>query len=400
MKEDRMFVSAEKDETNRQNLLLVKVIYFLYFSAFGIVTAYLNIYYKSIGLSGFQIGWIGSIVPLVALISSPFVGFITDRLSRPRLLIAIAALGAGCSILIISRLSLIYWILVFAGIYSFFVSTLLPQIDSVNLILLGENKEHYGQQRIFGSIGFIFSTWTVGLVFDHWGLKWMFPIYMFLMILIAVVLLFSTNFKVPVHDSTSLINSIRLIKPAALLFFGGIFFYAISNGGMNDYLGLYIKVLGGNVRLVGLSYSIGALAEVPIIYFGGKLLKKFGPQLLLIISMSAHMIRMILYAIMPDPSWVLPISLINSISFGLFLVTSVVYVKNLFPDHLTNSGQSLLWGTMFLASIVGSPINGYLFDQVGPSRLFMILAGVALISAVIMGVNWQINRELPARHGE
>ena len=380
------------DSSNKRNLLLVKVIYFLYFSAFGIVTAYLNIYYKSIGLSGFQIGWIGSIIPLVALVSSPFVGLITDRLARPRLLIAIAALGAGTSIIIISKLSSIYWILPMAGVYSFFVTTLVPQIDSVNLILLKEHKERYGQQRIFGSIGFILSTWILGMVFDRWGLSTMFPIYLGLMVLLALVLLFASEFKIPAHESTPLRESLRMIKPAALVFFAGIFFYGISNSGMNDYLGLYLKSMGGNDRLVGLCFSIGALSEVPIIYFGGRLLKKFGPYLLLIVAMVAHVIRMALYAIMPDAGWAIYISLINSISFGLFLVTSVVFVKSIFPDHLTNTGQTLLWGTLYLSSILGSPVNGLMFDKIGPSKLFMALAGFAFLAALIMAINFMKNR--------
>lgn len=389
-----MVIDLDAEKLRRRNLLLVKVVYFLYFSAFGIVTAYLNIYYKSIGLSGFQIGWIGSVVPLVALISSPFVGLISDRLSNPRLLIAIAALGAGSSIFIISRLSSIYLILPMAGVYSFFVNALIPQLDSANLILLGEHKERYGQQRIFGSIGFILSTWILGMVFDRFGLQWMFPLYLGLMISVALVLLFASGFRVPKHESTPLKDSFRSIQPAALLFFAGIFFYAISNSGMNDYLGLYIKALGGEDRLVGLSFSIGALAEAPVIYFGGKLLKKFGPYLLLIVAMTAHALRMALYAIMPDPSWVLSISLINGISFGLFLVTSVVYVKSLFPDYLTNTGQSLLWATMYLASILGSPMNGLMFDKVGPSRLFWILAGVASLALLFMVANFLKNRRM------
>lgn len=380
------------DRSRQRNLLLVKGIYFIYFSAFGIVTAYLNIYYKSIGLSGFQIGWIGSIVPLVALISSPFIGLITDRLAKPRLLIAIAALGAGISIFVISRLNSIYWILPMAGVYSFFVNALIPQIDSVNLILLGEHKERYGQQRIFGSIGFILSTLALGWVFDHWGLKWMFPIYLLLMVLIAVVLFFATGFKIPRREAVSAKESLRAIPPAVFFFFAAIFFYGVSNSGMNDYLGLYIKSMGGTDRLVGLSFSIGALTEVPVIYFGGRFLKKYGPHALLIIAMLAHMVRMALYAIMPDPGWVVFISLINSISFGLYLVTGVVYVKSLFPDQLTNTGQSLLWGTMYLASIVGSPLNGFLFDRIGPSCLFGVLSGVALLGALIMAANWLKSR--------
>ena len=380
------------DSSNKRNLLLVKVIYFLYFSAFGIVTAYLNIYYKSIGLSGFQIGWIGSIVPLVALISSPFVGLITDRLAKPRLLIAIAALGAGTSITIISRLSSIYWILPMAGVYSFFVTTLVPQIDSVNLILLKEHKERYGQQRIFGSIGFILSTWILGVVFDRWGLSCMFPIYLSIMVLLALVLLFAHDFKIPAHQPTPLRESLRLIKPAALIFFAGIFFYGISNSGMNDYLGLYLKTIGGNDRLVGLCFSIGALSEVPIIYFGGRLLKKCGPYVLLIVAMFAQVLRMSLYAFMPDAGWAIYISLINSVSFGLFLVTSVVYVKNIFPDHLTNTGQTLLWSTLYLSGILGSPVNGLMFDKIGPSKLFMALAGFAMLAAAIMAINLLKNR--------
>ena len=81
--------------TRRQTssaLFFAKFFYFFYFSAIGILAPFLNIYLKQIGLTGSQIGLLGSFPPLLVLLANPFWGAIADRWKAQRLVLILGAL--------------------------------------------------------------------------------------------------------------------------------------------------------------------------------------------------------------------------------------------------------------------------------------------------------------------
>jgi MFS transporter, PPP family, 3-phenylpropionic acid transporter len=373
----------QKASDQQRMLMIIRGLYFLFFFGFGIVTAYLNIHYRSLGFSGFQIGWMSSMIPLVGLFAGPLWGLLSDRLGRPRLILSIAALGSGLCILALARVQSFYWMLPLAGLFSLFNSALMPQIDSLNLLVLGLHTDRYGHQRIFGSVGFIISTWVMGWVFKTWGLQWMFPTFFITMALMALGLIFSPSLRFSPSSSAPPRLGKLVIQPGWVVFFVSMFFFGIANNGMNDFLGVYIKEIGGGNDLVGMAFSIGAIAELPIMFYSGKLISRFGTRRLLIASFVAYILRLLLYAFMPAAWWVIPISLLNSVSFGLFLIASVVYINQQVPENLKTTGQSLLRSVGYLSSIVGAPLSGLMFDRLGPSRLFMIYAGLSLVALII-----------------
>jgi PPP family 3-phenylpropionic acid transporter len=77
----------------------VKVLYFLVFAGIGIFTSFINIYYRSINLSGTQIGLINMVSPLVGIFSSIAGGMLSDRFGKNRRIFIIACLGIIISII-------------------------------------------------------------------------------------------------------------------------------------------------------------------------------------------------------------------------------------------------------------------------------------------------------------
>ena len=89
-------------------------------------------------------------------------------------------------------------------------------------------------------------------------------------------------------------------------------------------------------------------------------------------------VRLILYAAMPVPEWVLGINWIQGLSFGLYWVGGVNYVSEITPEHLRATGMSMLVSLFNIASVTAGPMIGLAYDNMpGSSRLYLLAAVTA-----------------------
>ena len=79
--------------TLQREITVIKALYFFYYAGYGLYTAYITLYYHSIGMNGVQIGWIAATAPLAAMLGAPVWGLLNDRLGKPRLFLGVAVLG-------------------------------------------------------------------------------------------------------------------------------------------------------------------------------------------------------------------------------------------------------------------------------------------------------------------
>ena len=96
---------------------------------------------------------------------------------------------------------------------------------------------------------------------------------------------------------------------------------------------------------------------------------------------------------MPAAEWAIPISLLHSVTFGVYWIAGVAYVDQLAPNDLKATAQGLFYASFGIAGVLGGPINGYIFDTLGANWLFLI-SSVFALGAV--GLLW-LGRPLPVR---
>lgn len=374
---------VEMTSAQVKGLITLKSLYFFFFAGIGVYFTFINVYYRSIGLSGVQIGLINTVGPLVAIFGMIGWGLLNDWLGKTRLLFGIAVLGTILSALGISAVTAFTAILPLVCLYSLFNSPISPLIDSTTLSVLGENRDRYGMQRVWGSFGFILTSFSAGFLFERLGLH---VIFIFYSVVMAFLLLASFGLpQQPIRLGGSPFAGLgqMLRQPLWLLFAASIFVLGLAISGMLSFLAVAMKVMGASESLIGISSTMAAASEIPIMLFSAVLLRRAGSLRLLAIAFFVYGVRAFLYSIMPSPEWVPYINLLNGASFGIFWIGAVTYANDLAPENLKTTAQSMMFSTINLAFVVGAVSSGWLFDQFGPAGLFQVLTVCCLLALLL-----------------
>ena len=360
----------DAERRQQRGLLVMRSLYFFFFAGVGAYWTFLNVYYRSIGLSGTQIGLVNTLAPLVGIFAATLWGILNDRLGNPRLLLLIIVPGNILSALLLSTAHTFGAIALVAGLLALFNSAIPALMDNTTLRLLGERRGQYGQYRVAGSFGFIITSFASGYLFQVIGLHQIFIVYALIMCLFVLAASFLPNERIRLTGSLWGGLSQMVRQPAWLLFAVSACLLWISNNGTMNFIGITVQSMGGSDALIGLVWMMSAVAEIPIMLTGGWLLQRMGHTRLLVAAFCMFTLRGALLAVMPAPIWAAPISLLGGMSFAFFWVSSVAYANESAPDHLKSTAQGLLFSILNVANMGGALSSGWLFDQVGSRGLY------------------------------
>lgn len=366
-------------------LFIGKALYFFIYAAMGIFVPFLNVYYKDIGLSGTQIGLINTLGPLVAIFAGPMWGLLCDRLGKLHLFLGVVILGAIVSVLGLSRVTAYFAILGLIAVFNLFGSAILPLVDSYNLTMLGEHRERYGEQRLWGTFGFLASAIFAGNILERTGLHVIFAGYALCLGLLLITLFWLPPLAARMRRTVFKGFTQMIRQPVWIVLSISVILVMMANNSWVNFLGITVKEMGGSDVLIGRMWSVGAISEIPVMLYGTRLLRRWGPKKLIAAGMFFYGVRLILYAVMPKPEWVLGINMMQGFSFAFYWVGSVNYVSQITPDHLRATGQSVLASFYNIASVTAGPLTGSIFDTFGSSRMYL-LGAMAAWSGVLIFV--------------
>jgi MFS transporter, PPP family, 3-phenylpropionic acid transporter len=115
-------------------------------------------------------------------------------------------------------------------------------------------------------------------------------------------------------------------------------------------------------------------------------MNKLGTRTTLIVTVFATALRLLLYNVVENPYFVLPIELLQGVGWSLFWAASVELVNGLVREELRATGQSLLTAAMLGAgAIAGNTWASYLSGkQIPVSQIFFLNAGIVVVIGIFM----------------
>lgn len=377
------------------SMMIPRFFYFCYFAAMASLMPFLALYYRQIGLTEVQIGLLTGIPPLLGLVAAPLWGGLADVSQQHRRLVTITVVGAMIAVALLSQVTALPWLITAVILYAFCNAPIIPLVDNSVLLLLGERKSEYGKQRLWGAVGWGVMATIVGALIERTSLTWGFVGSLFFM---GCCLYAAQKLAV---------QSVSLGQPfwqgmrffvtqwPWLVFLITIFMNGVASGVGNNFLFLYLDQMAASKTLMGLSLLVATASEVPIFFFGDRLLQRWGARGLLLLALGANVLRMFSYALMPAAWFVLPIHILHGLTFSAMWMASISYANRAAPPGMGATAQGLLSGiSMSLAGAIGALVGGQLYERVGPAAMFGWSGVCVLVGLLFFAVAGRRARDL------
>jgi PPP family 3-phenylpropionic acid transporter len=381
------------------------IVYALLFGAVGAYIPYLSVYLSSKGL---DLGTIGALIALqatVSLVAAPSWGALADRRGDVRGPILVATfLSAGAAILF----ALVSGPLLLAASIALLAagaSGITPMVDSRAVRLVG-HRDRFGRARAWGSAAFIVIAFASGAAIGRFGPVGMFALYGPLLVatgLAAFVLLRmpgedlagagrspgtrsrgrGTAAALSAFSLTTIVGAIR--QPVIGLFFVASIVVWTAFATLQTFVSLRVIQLGGDATVVGATWSIGALTEIPLMLAFPNLARRFGAERLVLVGAVAFGLRAAGVALVSAPWLIVAVSPLGGIGFAFFYVGTVTWVAGALPREVQATAQGVFTGTaVSMGAIGGSIIGGLIGGEFSLPVLFTVAAVGHAFGAVIV----------------
>jgi PPP family 3-phenylpropionic acid transporter len=358
--------------------------YFLYFAALAALMPFFVLFYQRLGFSGAQIGLLTGIPPLITLVAAPFWTGVADAKRWHKLVMGVGITIAVLAVFLLPSFTSFAIIFTLIIVFNIFVSPVASLADSATMNMLGEEREMYGRIRLGGTIGWGLFAPIAGAIIQNYGLKLAFWSYSAIMLINLFV---SQRFVHGSHEESSsrssgirvLLTNRRWINFLFIAFLGGLGTFAV-----NAYLFPYMAELGSNETTMGFALTISTLTEMPIFFFGDRLVKRFTNYGLLLLALVMVAIRSLLLSVVSTPFMVLALQAFGGMIFPAMWLAGVSYADENAPAGLKSSAQGLFGAMCFgVGSAVGGFIGGLLLESIGGRGMYLVFGIIVLMGLVV-----------------
>jgi PPP family 3-phenylpropionic acid transporter len=262
------------------------------------------------------------------------------------------------------------------------------------MFMLGDRKDLYGRVRLGGTIGFGVVGTLAGALVEKSGLKiafWSAACVFFIAFLVSQKLVYGGEAGRHAADRGRVSELLK--NPHFLLFLLIAFSGGISFATLNTYLFPYMKALGAGESMMGLALTIGTIAEIPVLLFANRFIKRFDTYALVVFSIAMTGLRFLLLALVASPVLVLLVQLLNGLNYPLLAVAGVPYADEQAPQGLRATAQGLFSASLGgIGSAVGGFAGGLLIEGMGAKGMYLIFC---VFVVFILAVVSLIRRVLP-----
>ncbi|KAI8895996.1 major facilitator superfamily domain-containing protein [Globomyces pollinis-pini] len=430
---------------------LLKCLHFWFSMASSCTYLYATyFYFDYFKLSKDQVGLVASITPLISLFAIPAIMYYVDRskdVSMKSVLMFCTVVGTLCwtmNIYVVPFTNYtIYFLCLIAAVSAMTLSSIGTILDSLTLTMLGDNKEDYGQQRLFASLSWGLSSLMTGYLMDRTKNPFT-PIYIFFLsncVSFGFVCLIKLNNPqnsnsieeqvrtnddddadisnvvinepdsgnfVLANETDALLNSPSnseleptllqsLRKIRTILFFTTVALLGLVFAIIGSYLFIFMSTTWkASPTVLGMTTPLSVFCELPLFFYSNRLLKYFGTKKLMIGAHLLLLLRFLLYMYLPiilqeqinsHPYInyiVIPIELLHGASFGLYWSSGLEYVQVTAPKRYIQTFIGIYCSLSNNAGgIIGNTIGGVLYEQFGSFYLWGFCFGLTLLSLLL-----------------
>ncbi len=339
-------------------------------------------YYRSTGLDLAQVGVLLAIPGLLQVVAAPFWSLLADGLRLQRIMLPLAIGASLLPVFLIGQTQVFAFLIVLVVCYSLAMAPVPALSDSATLALLGDRRDLYGSQRVWGAVGWGVSTLISGWLVARFGITVGFLCYALMGVLTTIAATRLPSGSPPKIDIRA--AAAKLLRDRRwAIFLGCVMLLGCSSAIMHNFLALYLEDLGASSEQIGFTFMLASVSEMPIMALSPLLLRRWGWRPLLIAAGIFFVLRSLLSAIAPTPELAIAVQLLHGPCFAALWTAGVIAARDLAPRGLETTAQSLFGTAVFgIGGAVMSVIGGILYRDLGFTAVFYAGAITALLGAI------------------
>jgi len=363
--------------------------YFVLFAVFATINPYLQLFLRARGFSNAQIGFLQGIVGLAGVAGPMVIGYLADRLGQRRALLMACLAAFAALMLPLNATSSLAVAAVLAGGVGFVGRTPIPLTDTLATHELPDPANQYGRVRVWGSLGYVLTLLGIralGLVNEQSSTS------MAIAMMVPAVLAIFSALPLPDHHRAVDTKAAAAGQAGAFdkvfwLFLLAAALHQVGITAHYSFFSLYLHDVVG-MKQAGWVWALGSIFELPMIFFAGRVLRAVGLTAAMVAAMAAVSLRLAIYALVPVLAAVLAAQALHALTFGLFHVASIEFLRRKAPPARRGLAMALYMSLVLgLPNLIGSFAGGLVIEHFGYTVLYLSyavppLVGVACLAAV------------------
>ena len=365
---------------------MLALFYAFTFMCTAIFSNYMPIYLSQLGFQQTDIGILLSVATIISILGQPLWGYFTDRSRCKNNVLFLLLVGSGSSLMFVPLFHNLLYLCTTIAVFSFFQSSINPMSDVIAFEYAHKTSAKYGMIRLSGTVGYALMALIAGIVLNR-HINNMFPLYFLLNFLALLMLLWVPRIEGHQKNDAHFHPWMVLRDKKLVLYIVTAFVFLTTSNFYATFYGIYFTKLGGSSTLLGCSFFIGAMSELPFLLFSHRILKKINIEYLLIFAGSAAALRWLLIGITRSIPILIGLQLMHGMIYIIIMVSISYYISLTVTPELQASGQAinaLVCGGA--AKIAGSLIGGYLSDLFSIRAGFFFCSGLALVAVAAFTV--------------
>lgn len=244
------------------------------------------------------------------------------------------------------RLFVILLVLIVVG--EFLETPSAPLSDASLLEYLGENRIHYGKQRLWGSLGHGIASFMVGILMERsrhltCGEEFIdyttsFSVFTVFMLITLVI---SANFKFRYKDVEEADNSVlsTVLTVHYISFLTAVCYMGMCHGLLHNFLMWFLEDLGGSKTLMGLSICSRNSADLIMFFIVSKLIEVFGQIKIAFMALISYGTIFIAYSTMSNPWFAIGVEFLGGFTFAASWTACTSYLAEAAPQESVTTMQ-------------------------------------------------------------
>lgn len=377
-------------------------LYFFMYCPLGFVCPLIGQYCTSIGFSGTQVGVVTSAATGAAVLGGLFWGRLYANAMRKRLIVMIMFALSACMSLISLTTGMF---ILYTALYSLLYFNQGPSHGLCDSMIIA-NGENFPVVRAIGAIGYAAACFTGGQWAETHGLRGIFVMHA-VSYLIAIAVM--TGEKEPPHyaieekvhanggnendirKKTEKITALKLMKDKDFLQLLLCSFFTLGTTMANNtYFSYLYTEVGGDLAGIGTAFMLMAGSEAVFMLLVPVLNKKISTEKLIMIGISAAIIRFLIYSTGPSTAVLLGTFFLQGIMNGIILVEIVRYFEKIVEPEYSSISVSTYYALgNNLSAIVCNMVAGVILDAAGATGVYVFFAAfnaVGLALYILFGL--------------